>query len=144
MVASVLAGSVGTTDFCAAHDGHTLGKCSHENPIRLPLFCRETLIEQIRVSPSKSSRKGWNEIGFCRLRRVGHEALFHECQNTFVRIAVEPDYRLNAIRGNVARRREAGAVDLVMIVVEHICVVGMDHSAIRCMSALRPYRPHMN
>jgi hypothetical protein len=44
MVASVLAGSVGMSDFCAAHDWHTLGKCSHENPIRLPLFCRATLI----------------------------------------------------------------------------------------------------
>jgi hypothetical protein len=44
MVASVLAGSDETTDFCAALDWHTLGKCPHESLLRLPLFCRETLI----------------------------------------------------------------------------------------------------
>ena len=44
MGASVLAGSVGMSDFCAAHDWHTFGKCSHESLIRLPLFSRETLI----------------------------------------------------------------------------------------------------
>jgi hypothetical protein len=38
----------GWGDFCAAHNFHTLGKCSHESLIRLPLFCQETLIEQIR------------------------------------------------------------------------------------------------
>ena len=45
MGASALAGSVGMSDFFAAHDWHTLGKYSHELPIRLPLFCRETLIQ---------------------------------------------------------------------------------------------------
>jgi hypothetical protein len=44
MVASVLAGGVGMSDFCAEHDWHTLGKCSHESLIRLPLFSRETSI----------------------------------------------------------------------------------------------------
>jgi hypothetical protein len=34
----------GWGDFIAAHDLDTLGKCSHENPIRLPHFSRETLI----------------------------------------------------------------------------------------------------
>ena len=48
MVAWVFAGSAGMSDFFAAHDWHTLGKCSHGSLIRLPLFCRETLIEQIR------------------------------------------------------------------------------------------------
>ena len=38
----------GWGDFCAAHNFHTLGRCSHESLIRLPLFSRETLIEQIR------------------------------------------------------------------------------------------------
>lgn len=66
------------------------------------------------------------EICLCSLRPVGHEAPLHECQNSFARIAVEPDYRLNAFRGDVVRRREAGAVDLVILVVEHICVVGME------------------
>ena len=37
-VAAVFAGGVGMRDFCAAHGWHTLGKCSHENLIRLPLF----------------------------------------------------------------------------------------------------------
>ena len=40
----VSAESVGMSDFCGAHDWHTLGKCWHENPIRLLLFCQETLI----------------------------------------------------------------------------------------------------
>ena len=66
------------------------------------------------------------EIGLWRLRPVRHETPLHECQNTFARVAVEPHNRLNAFRGNVVGRREAGAVDLVILVVEHIGVVGME------------------
>jgi integrase len=50
MVASVFTESVGS-DFCAAHDGHALWRCSRESLIRLPLFCREAGIHE---TPSKS------------------------------------------------------------------------------------------
>jgi hypothetical protein len=67
---------------------------------------------------------------------VRYEAPLHDCQNTFARVAVEADYRLNAFQGNIVRRREAGAIDLVILVVEHIGIVGMEPLAIRCLSAL--------
>ena len=61
-----------------------------------------------------------------RLGPIRQEAPFHERQNTFTRVAVEPDYWLNALRGDVVRRREASRVDLVILVVEHIGIVGME------------------
>jgi len=85
-----------------------------------------------RLSPGTAALKfvgarvDRTEIGLWSLRPVRDEAPLHECQNSFARIAVEPDYRLNAFRGNVVRRREAGAVDLVILVVEHVRLVGME------------------
>ena len=61
-----------------------------------------------------------------RLRPIGHETPLHEFQNAFARITVEPHDRLKAFRGNIVGRRETGAVDLVILVVEHIGIVGME------------------
>ena len=65
------------------------------------------------------------EIGLWRLRPVQHHAPLHECQNAFANVAIELHDWLNAFRGNVMGGREAGAVDLVVLVVEHFGVVGM-------------------
>ena len=61
-----------------------------------------------------------------RLGPIRQEAPFHERQNTFACVAVEPDNWLNTLRGDVIRGREACRVDLVILIVEHIRIVGME------------------
>ena len=66
------------------------------------------------------------KLDFGVFRPIRHQTPLHECQNTFASVAIESHDRLNAFRGNVEGGREAGTVDLVILVVEHICVVGME------------------
>jgi hypothetical protein len=67
MVASVLAGSDGMTDFCAARDWHSLGKCSHENLIRLLLFSGD-ITKLFHIAGNTRLRSRWKVI---RLRECG-------------------------------------------------------------------------
>ena len=103
-----------------------------ERPIgcgELDAFADKELAVDLSLSDTTlklvGARIDGTEIGLWRLRPVQHHAPLHECQNAFANVAVESHDWLNAFRGNVMGGREAGAVDLVVLVVEHFGVVGM-------------------